>query len=193
MYYLVLVLAVVVGLAVTSLTRSKIGRAWESVREDEKVAEAVGVPSIRVKALAYVVGGVIAGLAGAFFATYIGIVNPTSFTFLTSVLILLVVLIGGRGSLVGVFLGALVIQGMPEVLRGIGAPGDRGGPRRAAARSTGPDHAVRRAAGAQRRGLHRRTRPGPRRHRTQRRGQDHRVQLCDRRGGADHRGGTPGR
>lgn len=120
MYYLVLVIAVVVALAVTSLTRSKIGRAWESVREDEKVAEAVGVPSIRVKALAYVVGGVIAGLAGAFFATYIGIVNPTSFTFLTSVLILLVVLIGGRGSLVGVFLGALAIQGMPEVLRGIG-------------------------------------------------------------------------
>ncbi|WP_327729825.1 branched-chain amino acid ABC transporter ATP-binding protein/permease [Streptomyces sp. NBC_00487] len=120
MYYLVLAIAVVVGLGVTSLTRSKIGRAWESVREDEKVAEAVGVPSIRVKALAYVVGGVIAGLAGAFFATYIGIVNPTSFTFLTSVLILLVVLIGGRGSLVGVFLGALVVQGMPEVLRGIG-------------------------------------------------------------------------
>ncbi|WP_329340976.1 branched-chain amino acid ABC transporter ATP-binding protein/permease [Streptomyces sp. NBC_01352] len=120
MYYLVLAIAVVVGLGVTSLTRSKIGRAWESVREDEKVAEAVGVPSIRVKALAYIVGGVIAGLAGAFFATYIGIVNPTSFTFLTSVLILLVVLIGGRGSLVGVFLGALVVQGMPEVLRGIG-------------------------------------------------------------------------
>ncbi|MCH0565976.1 ATP-binding cassette domain-containing protein [Streptomyces sp. MUM 2J] len=120
MYYLVLVIAVVVGLGTTSLTRSKIGRSWESVREDERVAEAVGVPSIRVKALAYVVGGVIAGVAGAFFATYIGIVSPTSFTFLTSVLILLVVLIGGRGSLVGVFLGALVVQGTPEVLRSIG-------------------------------------------------------------------------
>jgi branched-chain amino acid transport system permease protein len=120
MYYLLLAIAAVVALGVTNLAHSKIGRAWESVREDERVAEAVGVPSIRVKALAYVMGGVVAGVAGAFFSTYIGIVNPTSFTFLTSVLILLVVLIGGRGSLIGVFLGAVVVQGLPEALRGVG-------------------------------------------------------------------------
>ncbi len=120
MYYLALVLVLVVLVLTTNLASSRMGRAWESVREDERVAEAVGIASIKVKAQAYVMGGVFAGVGGAFFATYVGIVNPTSFTFLTSILILLVVLIGGRGSVKGVFLGAVVVQGLPEFLRGVG-------------------------------------------------------------------------
>jgi branched-chain amino acid transport system permease protein len=120
MYYLAFVLVLVVLFLTTNLAHSRLGRAWESVREDESVAEAVGVASIKVKAQAYIMGGVFAGVGGAFFATYVGIVNPTSFTFLTSVMILLVVLIGGRGSVKGVFLGAIVVQGLPELLRGVG-------------------------------------------------------------------------
>ena len=120
MYYLALALVLIVLLLTTNLASSRLGRAWESVREDERVAEAVGIASIKVKAQAYIMGGVFAGVGGAFFSTYVGIVNPTSFTFLTSIMILLVVLIGGRGSVKGVFLGALVVQGLPEILRGVG-------------------------------------------------------------------------
>ena len=120
MYYLAVALMLAVLFLTTNLAHSRLGRGWESVREDERVAEAVGVASIKVKAQAYIMGGVFAGVGGAFFATYVGIVNPTSCTLLTSVLILLVVLIGGRGSVKGVFLGAIVVQELPELLRGIG-------------------------------------------------------------------------
>jgi branched-chain amino acid transport system permease protein len=75
------------------------------------------VPTLRLKLLAYVMGGMWAGLAGAFFATRIGTIDPTSFTFQLSVLILIVVVLGGTGSLPGVLLGALVVVALPEVLR----------------------------------------------------------------------------
>jgi ABC-type branched-subunit amino acid transport system ATPase component len=117
-YWLALAMALVTLVGTRNLFRSRLGRAWESVREDEAVAEAVGVASVRAKLLAYVLGSVWAGLAGTLAAAKFGIVNPTSFTFTVSVLILVVVVLGGRGSFPGVVLGALVVAGLPEALRG---------------------------------------------------------------------------
>jgi branched-chain amino acid transport system ATP-binding protein/branched-chain amino acid transport system permease protein len=101
------------------LDHSRLGRGWVAIREDEFAAESVGVPSIRLKLYAYVMGGMWGGLAGAFFATRIGAIDPTSFTFQLSVLILIVIVLGGTGSLPGVLLGALVVVGLPELLRGL--------------------------------------------------------------------------
>ncbi len=99
------------------LDHSRLGRGWVAVREDEFAAEAVGVPSIRLKLTAYVMGGMWGGLAGAFFATRISAIDPTSFTFQLSVLILLLVVLGGLGSIPGVVVGAVIVVGLPEVLR----------------------------------------------------------------------------
>jgi branched-chain amino acid transport system permease protein len=99
------------------LDHSRLGRGWVAIREDEFAAEAVGVPSLRLKLFAYVMGGMWGGLAGAFFATRIGAIDPTSFTFQLSVLVLILIVLGGIGSLPGVLLGALVVIALPEVLR----------------------------------------------------------------------------
>jgi branched-chain amino acid transport system permease protein len=99
------------------LDNSRLGRGWVAIREDEFAAESVGVPSLRLKLFAYVMGGMWGGLAGAFFATRIGAIDPTSFTFQLSVFILIVIVLGGTGSLPGVLLGALVVVGLPEFLR----------------------------------------------------------------------------
>jgi branched-chain amino acid transport system permease protein len=99
------------------LAHSRLGRGWVAMREDEFAAEAVGVPTLRLKLLAYTMGGMWAGLAGAFFATRIYAIDPTSFTFQTSVLILILIVIGGLGSLPGVIVGAIVVNVVPEFLR----------------------------------------------------------------------------
>src|SRR5215471_9289225 len=101
------------------IAHSRIGRGWVAMREDEFAAEAVGVPTLRLKLLAYVMGGMWAGLAGAFFATRIYAIDPTSFTFQISVLILILIVIGGIGSLAGVIVGAIVVNVGPEVLRAV--------------------------------------------------------------------------
>jgi branched-chain amino acid transport system permease protein len=100
-----------------NLDHSRLGRGWVAIKEDEFAAESVGVPSLRLKLFAYVMGGMWGGLAGAFFATRIGAIDPTSFTFQLSVLVLIVIVLGGIGSLPGVLVGALVVVAMPEVLR----------------------------------------------------------------------------
>ena len=99
------------------LGRSRLGRAWTSIREDEAAAEAVGVATLRVKLLAYVMGALIGGIAGSLFAARFGTIDPTGFTYLQSVTILIVVVLGGRGSIPGVILGAIIVAGVPEMLR----------------------------------------------------------------------------
>jgi branched-chain amino acid transport system permease protein len=112
-----LVLLAVAMIFARNLDHSRLGRGWVAIREDEFAAESVGVPSLRLKLFAYVMGGMWGGLAGAFFATRIGAIDPTSFTFQLSVLVLIVIVLGGTGSLPGVLVGALVVVAMPEVLR----------------------------------------------------------------------------
>ena len=116
-YALGLVLLVLVLIFVIRLGRSRLGRAWTSLREDEAAAEAVGVPTLKVKMLAYVIGALVGGLGGSLFAARFGAIDPSSFTYAQSVAILIIVVLGGRGSIPGMLLGAIVVAGLPEALR----------------------------------------------------------------------------
>lgn len=116
-YYFALALAVLSIIAVNHLKNSRIGRAWESIREDETAAELMGVNTFRFKLLAYAVGSVFAGLAGAFFAARMRFVSPESFTFIESCMVLCMVVLGGMGSIPGIALGVIVLIALPEVFR----------------------------------------------------------------------------
>jgi branched-chain amino acid transport system permease protein len=117
-FYVLGVLLVMVALVFArNLSFSRLGRGWIAVREDEFAAEAVGVPTLNLKLLAYTMGGMWAGLAGAFFASRVSAINPSSFTFTLSSQILILIIIGGLGSLGGVILGSVIVVGLPEVLR----------------------------------------------------------------------------
>jgi branched-chain amino acid transport system permease protein len=117
LYYIALALAVVTIIAVRRLNYSRIGRAWESIREDETAAELMGVNTFTLKLLAYVMGALFAGLAGAFFCARMRFVSPESFTFLESAMVLCMVVLGGMGSIPGIVLGAAALIVLPEVFR----------------------------------------------------------------------------
>ena len=106
----IVVLCLIVVFVNFRLRESKMGRAWIAVREDEVAASAMGVPLMRTKLWAYGIGAVFGGLAGAFYGAFIGSVFPTSFFFNISILILVMVIVGGMGSIYGVVLGAIVLQ-----------------------------------------------------------------------------------
>ena len=99
------------------LTRMPVGRAWEALREDEIACRSMGLNHVLVKLSAFTLGASTAGLAGVFFASYQGFVNPSSFTFFESALILAIVVLGGMGSTVGVVIAAFVLTVAPELLR----------------------------------------------------------------------------
>ncbi|WP_411959004.1 high-affinity branched-chain amino acid ABC transporter permease LivM [Pseudomonas sp. s4] len=116
--YSMLVLVVLAVLYIKHrLTRMPIGRAWEALREDEIACRSMGLNHVLVKLSAFTIGASTAGLAGVFFASYQGFVNPTSFTFFESALILAIVVLGGMGSTVGVVIAAFVLTVAPELLR----------------------------------------------------------------------------
>lgn len=117
MYYIILGLAVLTILAVYRLNYSRIGRAWEAIREDETAAELMGVNTFLLKLLAYAMGATFAGFAGAFFAARMKFVGPESFTFLESAMVLAMVILGGMGSIPGVILGVLALVALPELFR----------------------------------------------------------------------------
>ena len=96
---------------------SRVGRAWEATREDEDVAELMGVPTFRFKLLAFALGACIGGLSGALFAGKSGFINPQSFELLLSILFIAAVVIGGAGNRWGVILGAIVVSYFPERFR----------------------------------------------------------------------------
>ncbi|UFH49107.1 high-affinity branched-chain amino acid ABC transporter permease LivM [Pseudomonas sp. KNUC1026] len=102
------------------LTRMPVGRAWEALREDEIACRAMGLNHVLVKLSAFTLGASTAGIAGVFFASYAGFVNPTSFNFFESALILAIVVLGGMGSTLGVVIAAFVLSTMPELLRSFG-------------------------------------------------------------------------
>ncbi|MGD9369102.1 MAG: high-affinity branched-chain amino acid ABC transporter permease LivM [Desulfobacteraceae bacterium] len=117
LYYIALALAVVTIIAVRRLNYSRIGRAWESIREDETAAELMGVNTFMLKLLAYAMGALFAGLAGAFFCARMRFVSPESFTFLESAMVLCMVVLGGMGSIPGIVLGTAALIVLPEVFR----------------------------------------------------------------------------
>jgi branched-chain amino acid transport system permease protein len=118
LYYTVVAVVAAAAVAAGRLGRSRIGRAWRFVREDEDAAEAVGVHTYRVKLAAYVAGAIWGGLAGVLFGAQLSAISPQSFTFLQSALVLMAVVLGGMGSNPGVIVGAVVISVLPEMLRG---------------------------------------------------------------------------
>jgi len=118
LYYVALMLAIVTIISVYRLNYSRIGRAWESIREDETAAELMGVNTFLLKLLAYAMGAVFAGLAGAFFASRMRFVSPESFTFLESAMVLCMVVLVGMGSIPGIILGAAALIVLPELFRG---------------------------------------------------------------------------
>ena len=118
LYYIILGLTVCTVLAVYRLNYSRIGRAFEAVREDQTAAELMGVNTLSIKLLAYALGAVFGGLAGCFFAARMRFVSPESFTFMESAMVLSMVVLGGMGSIPGVILGALALIALPEIFRG---------------------------------------------------------------------------
>lgn len=123
-YYLFLALLVLVYLAVHHLNRSRIGRAWRAIREDELAAEVMGIPTRRLKLLAFAIGAGIAALAGATDAAFQSSVAPNPrYSALTLINLYAMVVLGGLGSLPGAVIGALIFTVLPEALRSITVAG----------------------------------------------------------------------
>jgi branched-chain amino acid transport system permease protein len=116
-YYLMLIFLVITILGVRRLQNSRLGRAWMYVREDEVAAEAMGIDTIRVKLLAFVIGSGWAGLAGSLYAGKITVISPDLSKFLESVVMFCIVVLGGTGSIPGVFVGTLGMVTLPELSR----------------------------------------------------------------------------
>ncbi len=116
-YYLLLGFIVVVVLGFHALEQSRVGRAWTAIREDEVAAEASGVHVLKYKVMAFAIGASTSGFAGVLTASKISYLNPASFTVQLSILILVLVIFGGMGSIIGAILGAAVLQWFPQFLR----------------------------------------------------------------------------
>ncbi len=117
MFYPILGFCLVAAYISWKLKDSRIGRAWMAMREDEQVAEAMGVNIVELKLKAFIVGAIIASFGGALFAVKIGSVFPHSFSLLVSITVLVLIIVGGMGSIPGVVVGALALVGLPELLR----------------------------------------------------------------------------
>ena len=111
-FYLVLFFCAIAVYVSWRLERSRLGRAWMAIREDESVAEAMGVNTVNAKLMAFVVGAVLASFSGAILAAKVGSVFPGSFIILVSIVILVVVIVGGMGNIVGVIVGSVVLIGI---------------------------------------------------------------------------------
>ena len=96
---------------------SRIGRAWQAIREDEVAAGAMGINTTRIKLLAFAMGASFGGIAGGMFAAMQGFVSPESFVLVESIMVLAMVVLGGMGNIWGVLLGALLLSFAPELLR----------------------------------------------------------------------------
>jgi branched-chain amino acid transport system permease protein len=116
-YYPILFFCILAALAAARLAASRVGRAWNAMREDESVAEATGVNTTKYKLLAFGLGAAFGCLSGAFFAAKIGTIFPNSFEIIVSINALALIILGGMGNIAGVVVGALVLVGLPELLR----------------------------------------------------------------------------
>ncbi|MDP9403234.1 MAG: ATP-binding cassette domain-containing protein [Actinomycetota bacterium] len=117
-YYYVTLAAVVLALVTTvRLNRSRVGRAWAAIREDEDAAEAMGVPTFSMKLWAFAMGAAVGGMGGWIYASKVSFISPDNFPFFFSVIVLSAVVLGGMGSLPGVIAGGFAIAFLPEYLR----------------------------------------------------------------------------
>jgi branched-chain amino acid transport system permease protein len=116
-FFWIFLIAVLTIVIVYNMVHSDVGRALISIREDELAAEAMGINTTRYKVLAFVISSAMAGAGGALIAHFDGYLNPRSFEFIRSIEILIMIILGGLGSIVGSILGAIVLTIMPEALR----------------------------------------------------------------------------
>src|SRR6187399_1769198 len=117
-YYYFLVLLVIVIIVINlRLQNSRIGRAWEAIREDEIAARAMGINTRNMKLLAFAMGASFGGISGGMFSAIQGFISPESFVLVESVMVLSMVVLGGMGNVWGVILGAILLSFVPEVLR----------------------------------------------------------------------------
>jgi branched-chain amino acid transport system permease protein len=117
LYYPILAACIIAAVVAFSLASSRVGRAWTAMREDETVAEATGINTTKYKLLAFSLGATFGGLAGALYAVRIGSVFPQELNLLVSINALALIILGGIGSIPGVIVGAIVLVGLPELLR----------------------------------------------------------------------------
>ena len=117
MYYLVIAGSLLIAFVTIRLKDSRLGRQWMAMREDEDVAEAMGINLVQTKLLAFSVGAGFSALAGAIFAARLGNIFPHSFNLIVSINALALIIVGGLGSIPGVIVGSLILVGMPELLR----------------------------------------------------------------------------
>ena len=116
-YYLLLAVLLAVIFINVRLQNSRIGRAWEAIREDEIAARAMGIDTTRVKLLAFAMGATFGGVAGGMFSAIQGFVSPESFVLVESIMVVSMVVLGGMGNIWGVILGAVLLSFVPEILR----------------------------------------------------------------------------
>ncbi len=118
-YYLVIALCVVTQITLTRLIKSRFGRSIQAVRDDELAARVMGVESFRYKVLSFATSAFYAGIAGAFYASWIGYISPDSFLFLDSSMMCAMITLGGLGTLWGGVLGAGILGALPEIFRSV--------------------------------------------------------------------------
>ncbi|GGL41251.1 branched-chain amino acid ABC transporter permease [Nocardia jinanensis] len=123
-YWVGMLAVVAVLLVVGNLERSRVGRAWVAIREDEDAAEIMGVPTFKFKLWAFMIGAGIGGLSGALFAGQVQFINPTGFNIINSMLFLCAVVIGGQGNKLGVIVGAFLVVYLPNRLMSVAITDD---------------------------------------------------------------------
>ncbi|OFW27495.1 MAG: ABC transporter ATP-binding protein [Acidobacteria bacterium RIFCSPLOWO2_02_FULL_65_29] len=116
-YWFLLLVAVAIIVLNVRLQNSRIGRAWEAIREDEIAARAMGINTRNVKLLAFAMGATFGGVAGGMFSAIQGFVSPESFVLVESIMVISMVVLGGMGNIWGVVLGAVLLSFVPEILR----------------------------------------------------------------------------
>jgi len=117
MYYIILAGCLLAAFIAWRLQEARLGRQWMALREDEDVAEAMGIHLVNIKLLAFGIGAAFSGLAGAIHASKLTSIFPHSFSLLISINVLCLIIVGGMGSMPGVVIGSLILVGMPELLR----------------------------------------------------------------------------
>ncbi len=119
-YYMFFILVLIAIFVSYRLYHSRLGRAWQYIREDEDAAEAMGIDRVKFKLYAFVIGAIFGGVAGSFFAIKMTAISPETFIFTQSAMILLAVVLGGMGKIPGVVLGAGILVLFPEIFRAVG-------------------------------------------------------------------------
>jgi len=118
-YYLILILVLITVFTMYRLIDSRIGRALIAIREDDLAAKTVGIDITAYKVMAFAIGAFFAGIAGSFYAHYTSFIDPHTFSFMESISILAMVVLGGMGSITGSIIGAVILSVIPEMLRGL--------------------------------------------------------------------------